>query len=242
MKFFLSFPMLSCFVLGVALVAMSYQYKRLASILIIAVIISQYLFATPLMTKLLFMVIGRYPPLSLAQLKQQNPQAIIILGGGLYKGQEYNNVYQAGLSSIVRLQYGAYLANALHLDVALSGMEADYGMKNTLAQLGIQAKWSESHSFDTHQNAQLSAKLLQQQGIKKVILVTDAWHMSRAVLAFTHAGFDVIAAPTEFPEGFYQQQQQWWQPSLILYSQHIRGWTEVFGHIKYNVRYHSEKL
>ena len=95
MKFFLSFPMLSCFVLGVALVAMSYQYKRLASILIIAVIISQYLFATPLMTKLLFMVIGRYPPLSLAQLKQQNPQAIIIFGGGLYKGQEYNNVYQA---------------------------------------------------------------------------------------------------------------------------------------------------
>ena len=33
-------------------------------------------------------------------------------------------------------------------------------------------------------------------------LVTHAWHMPRARLAFEHAGFQVIAAPTAFTTGF----------------------------------------
>jgi uncharacterized SAM-binding protein YcdF (DUF218 family) len=40
--------------------------------------------------------------------------------------------------------------------------------------------------------------VLKAAGINQIYLVTHAWHMSRAVLAFEAAGFSVIPAPTGF--------------------------------------------
>lgn len=237
MKFLLSFPILLSILLLIALVALHYQRKRLAYCLILSVILSNYLFATPLMSQIIFAIIGKYPALTIQQIQQQKPQAIVILSGGLYKSMEYNNVYQSGGASTTRLQYGAYLAKQTRLPIALSGMEVNYGMVNTLAQFGLTATWLENNSYDTHENAQFSAQLLSKNNIQKIVLVTDAWHMSRSVLAFKQAGFNVIPAPTEFPEGFYINQKQWWQANLNTYIQNLRGWTELFGHVKYRVRY-----
>jgi uncharacterized SAM-binding protein YcdF (DUF218 family) len=129
------------------------------------------------------------------------------------------------------------LAQKTQLPIVLSGMEAKYGMNNTLKQLGVTAKFLETNSLDTHQNAQYSAQLLHKQGIKNIVLVTDAWHISRAVLAFQYAGFEVTAAPTDFPQGSFQQSPQWWQATLTTFIHNTRGWSEIFGHIKYRVRY-----
>ncbi len=237
MKFLLSFPVFISFLLLFALVALHYQRKRWAYCLIISAIISNYLFATPLMTQIIFVIIGKYPPLSVQQIIQQQPQAIVILGGGLYRGGEYNNQYQSGGASTARLQYGAYVAKQTRLPIALSGMEVAYGMSNTLGQFGLAATWLENNSYDTHENAQFSAQLLIKNNIQKIVLVTDAWHMSRSVLAFRQAGFNVIPAPTEFPDGFYVNQKRWWQADLHTYTQNLRGWSEIFGHVKYRVRY-----
>ncbi len=238
MKFLLSFPSFISFLLFVVLFALHYQRKRLASYLIITIIFSNYLFATPLTTQIIFAIIGKYPPLSIEQIVQKHPQAIVVLGGGFYLGQEFNNIYQSGGASTQRLQYAAYLAKNTQLPIALSGMESTYGMETTLLQLGYSAKWLEKSSQDTNENAQFSAKLLQPQGIKHIVLVTDAWHMSRAVLAFQQAGFSVVAAPTDFPEGkLMSQDLHWWQPSVTFFMQNTRGWSEIFGHIKYRIRY-----
>ena len=237
MKFLLSFPSFISFLLLLVLFAVYYQRKRLACYLIVVIILTNYLFATPLMTKIIFAIIGKYPALTVEQIIKQQPQAIVILGGGLYKGVEYNNIYQSGGASTARLQYGAYLAKYSQLPIALSGMEVAYGMSNTLAQLGFKAKWLEKNSYDTHENAIFSAKLLQTENIHKIVLVTDAWHMSRSVLAFQKVGFKVIPAPTEFPDSFYMSEKRWWQGNLNTYMQNLRGWTEIFGHIKYRVRY-----
>lgn len=235
MKFFLSFPVLLSFLLLLSLVAFYYQHKILGYLLIISVIVGNYLFATPLMSKIIFAIIGKYPPISIQQVIKQQPQAIVILGGGFYRGQEFNNVYQSGGATTQRLQYAAYLAKNTHLPIALSGIEATYGMETTLEQLGSSAKWLEKNSHDTYENAQFSAQLLQPQGIKHIVLVTDAWHMSRAVLAFQQAGFNTLPAPTDFPEGkvILNDELHWWQPSLTFYVQNTRGWSEIFGHIKY---------
>jgi len=40
--------------------------------------------------------------------------------------------------------------------------------------------------------------LLQQSNVKRIALVTHAWHMPRAVAAFKANGFDVIPAPTAY--------------------------------------------
>ena len=61
--------------------------------------------------------------------------------------------------------------------------------------LGVTARWLENRSRDTHQNAQFSAVILARDGVHKVLLVTSAAHMARAVVEFNEAGIDTTPAP-----------------------------------------------
>jgi len=63
---------------------------------------------------------------------------------------------------------------------------------------GLEARWVESNSNNTNQNAILSAQLLRQENIQQILLVTDAIHMPRARWAFEHAGLRVAPVPSHF--------------------------------------------
>ncbi|MFM2210004.1 MAG: hypothetical protein RIQ96_1647, partial [Pseudomonadota bacterium] len=47
-------------------------------------------------------------------------------------------------------------------------------------------------------NAAQMAALLRRDGVRRIALVTDAWHMPRAQRAFEKAGFEVVPAPMGF--------------------------------------------
>ena len=64
---------------------------------------------------------------------------------------------------------------------------------------GVSVRWVEAQSRDTHENALLSAQLLREQNVARVLLVTDGVHMRRAQREFSAAGAHVIAAPTVLP-------------------------------------------
>ena len=56
----------------------------------------------------------------------------------------------------------------------------------------------ESESVNTHDNAVFSARLLQAKKLQRVLLVTSAFHMRRALGAFLAQGVDAVPAPTDF--------------------------------------------
>ena len=63
----------------------------------------------------------------------------------------------------------------------------------------VPVHWIEERSRNTFKNALESYRVLAPaRASRRVYLVTHAWHMPRARLAFEHAGFTVIPAPTGF--------------------------------------------
>ncbi len=62
----------------------------------------------------------------------------------------------------------------------------------------VPAQWTEDASANTLESARFSFQQLKPLGIKRIYLVTQAWHMPRAIRAFQSAGFEVIPAPTAY--------------------------------------------
>jgi uncharacterized SAM-binding protein YcdF (DUF218 family) len=67
---------------------------------------------------------------------------------------------------------------------------------------------AEGNSINTRENAIFSYQTLAPRGVRRILLVTSAMHMPRAVGAFRKAGFQVIAAPADFHAG-------WDQPDIL---------------------------
>ena len=94
--------------------------------------------------------------------------------------------------------------------------EATY-TKAILAGWGVpdDAILTESKSRNTRQNALYSHQILSAQGVDKILLVTSAFHMPRAVGVFRHVGFNVAPSPAGFSVTDYRRPAllDWW-PSL----------------------------
>jgi uncharacterized SAM-binding protein YcdF (DUF218 family) len=56
----------------------------------------------------------------------------------------------------------------------------------------------ETDSRNTYESAVACRKILEERGLRRVILVTSASHMPRAVGVFKRQGIDVIPAPTDY--------------------------------------------
>lgn len=142
------------------------------------------------------------PPATGAQLRRA--QAIVVLGGGAYYAVEYGGD-TVGAATLERLRYAARLARATNLPLLVTG-GAPFGgkpeaeaMREALAvDFGVKARWVETGSRDTAENASLSAPLLKAAGIARIALVSHAWHLPRAVPLFEKQGFEVIPAPVAF--------------------------------------------
>jgi uncharacterized SAM-binding protein YcdF (DUF218 family) len=142
-------------------------------------------------------------------LDSQHPGAgaIVILGGGTYfHAPEY-----AGQDTIIdqtlpRLRYGAKLHRTDGTPILVTGgkplnndlSEAQLMRTSLLQDFHVPVRWTEDASDNTLENARNSFLILQKEGINKIYLVTQAWHMPRAAMAFRHVGFEVVEAPVAF--------------------------------------------
>ncbi|MDR2837230.1 MAG: YdcF family protein [Azonexus sp.] len=133
----------------------------------------------------------------------QGAEAIVILCGGLADAAEYGGE-TINQRSLARARYGAVVARRYPLPVLVSGgqpvgkqrPEADILSEALEQEFGVAVRWRETASLDTADNAILSAERLRAAGIRRIILVTQAFHMPRARRLFTAAGLEVIPAAT----------------------------------------------
>lgn len=177
---------------------------RVARTLLSSAFILLWLLSTPFLAESLLHTLEG-PPLALHN-NNQSADAIVVLGGGTYfHAPEYagDTVSQ---DSLLRLRYAAKLYRDFKKPILLTGgsplgnssSEAKQ-MKRVLEQeFNIPVQWLEGESDNTLESARYSYRLLQKSGIKRIYLVTHAWHMPRAAQAFQAAGFEVVAAPTAF--------------------------------------------
>ena len=152
----------------------------------------------------------QYPPVTPAQLKARQVQAIVVLGGGIYpQAPEYGQA-QPGPATAARLRYGIWLARQTGLPVAFSGgsgwamgagqasSEAEVAGRVAQQDYGVTLRWLETTSRDTFENARELTPMLKRDGVKAIALVTDAVHMPRSVLEFERQGLAITPAPTGF--------------------------------------------
>jgi uncharacterized SAM-binding protein YcdF (DUF218 family) len=146
----------------------------------------------------------RYPPLALEEIPTAD--AIVLLGG-VTRGR----VPGTGLTDLGggadRIIHAARLfkAGKAPLLVLSGGNEPGYpseaeDMADILQLMDIPADsiLLETKSRNTQQNALYSQKIFQQQGIKKILLVTSATHMRRAEAIFSGIGVSVLPAATDY--------------------------------------------
>lgn len=140
--------------------------------------------------------------------------AIVVLGGGRYNtAPEYGGRDSVGQWTLMRLRYAGQLQERTGLPILVSGGRPD-GEKEAEAELMAQAlagdfggrvRWIERQSRNTMENALCSRVILDDEGIRRVFLVTHAVHMPRALHAFSRAGFEVTPAATGYLKDTFRQ-------------------------------------
>jgi len=130
-------------------------------------------------------------------------QAIVVLGGGVRRGNGGKVPDTLGPWSLERLHFAAQAYRRLNLKIAVTGgrvmgahqSEASL-MKAALAEdFAIPVGWVEDRARSTWENALYTAPLLRADNVTTVVLVTHAWHMRRALWCFERVGLHAIPWP-----------------------------------------------
>jgi uncharacterized SAM-binding protein YcdF (DUF218 family) len=167
-------------------------------------LIALYAGATPLVSiALLHILDARVPPI----VDAASAGAIVVLGGDIRHADDDGTAEGLGPLSEERVQEAAALYRAHSLPVAVSGRTIG-GSDASIARLMQQAltrdydvpvTWVEERSGNTFENAADVAPLLRAAGITKVFVVTQPWHMPRALWCFRRLGLDPVPVPTPPP-------------------------------------------
>jgi uncharacterized SAM-binding protein YcdF (DUF218 family) len=177
---------------------------------------------------------SQYPYVPPAQ--QQMAPVAVVLGGGISSPVRADSppnleraadrywhaaqLYHAGKAPVLVLSGGGD-------DTALTEAQS---MALFLQDLGVpeSALVLEGRSRNTGQNAVEAAIWLRAQGVDRILLVTSALHMPRAIRLFEIQGLQVIAAPTDYEQFDYPLWRRWWPEAEALEGS-ARAMKELLG-------------
>lgn len=172
--------------------------------------------------------------------------AIVVLGGGMV-GSRPGWIDRPQLGPAAdRVWFAAQLFRAGRAPrvIVSAGSDASDGQVEAdataafLEDLGVPASalLLDRRSRDTAQNASYSQAILREHRLAKVLLVTSALHMPRALAAFRKLGIEAVPAPADFsvsPSGPWPQR---WLPNADALDASSRAIKEVVGLWGYRLR------
>ncbi len=160
----------------------------------------------PIVSHTLMAPLEPYAALAPDRLQSIKAQAIVVLAAGRYTGAPEYGGDTIGAIGLQRARYAAFLQRHTGLPLIVSGgspADEDPPIGRLIGRV-LQQEFQvpvdavEDRSHNTRENAAFTARLLRQRGLDRVLLVTSAWHLPRAVTEFEREGIEVIPAPTVF--------------------------------------------
>jgi uncharacterized SAM-binding protein YcdF (DUF218 family) len=135
--------------------------------------------------------------------------AIVVLAAGILKDKPGQPGPTPKQDTYMRCRYGAWLwKRSGKLPILLCGGAVPHPpaaavvMRQMMIEQGVPESmlWTEESSNSTYENAKLGTQILRAKGIRKIVLVTEGYHMLRSERCFRRQGVEVIAAPCNFTQ------------------------------------------
>ena len=205
------------------------------------------LMSLPAVSMLLMAPLEPYPALDFRVPLPADVKAILVLGAGLDSdAPEYQSDTVDGFS-LQRLRYAAWLHWATGLPVYISGgvvtvdapAVGEVMARVLREEFKVPVAGVETKSRTSWENAAYSKPMLAEAGVSRVLLVSNAWHLPRAVEACERAGIAVIPAPTGFVTSPGWQDKlalSDWLPSASAFGISFYAVHEHLGRVWYQVR------
>jgi uncharacterized SAM-binding protein YcdF (DUF218 family) len=207
---------------------------------IVALVSSLGLYATsmPLVSSLLLSRLEERAPLT---TDLRGAQTIVVLGGGVRRGTP-GQKDSLGPDSLDRVIMAVDAYRRLHIPIAVTGAGPENGsseaalMKELLdTDFSVPVTWVEPQSHSTYQNALFIRRLLP-PNIDTVVVISQAWHLPRALWAFERVGFHALAWPAPHQTFEINSLDDFLPNSDALHDSYT-AFHELIGMAYYRLRY-----
>jgi uncharacterized SAM-binding protein YcdF (DUF218 family) len=231
---------LSLLLLLVALLLSRSRWTRLRNAILLLATGWLYLSSTAFFANFLMASLERdFVPRAMSVIAPAD--AIVLLGGAL-RGDTHMGTLADLNDHADRLVHAAALYRAGKAPVLLltGGAAEDVRteaeqMKDILTVMGIPAASMilESGSRNTYDNAVYSAQILKSRGMRRILLVTSAYHMRRSVALFEAQGLEVVPSATDYQILVVSETLPPWLPLVGNLSRTTTALHEIVGYWVY---------
>jgi len=167
--------------------------------------------------------------------------AVVVLGGYLRPADSMRPEPELGMDTLYRCVKAAEVyRQGAPLPVLVSGGPTDADgsgpaiaelMRDFLQRLGVKSAdlWVEGRSRTTHENAVFSCEMLSRRGIRRIVLVTDAAHLPRALGCFRKQGVEVVPCGCRYHDGTFSPSLESFLPDPAAARGFQDAWHEWLG-------------
>ena len=197
--------------LGIAGLLVARRWPRLGRAMMAVSLAGLLVFSLPVTSALLTEGLEASVPHVVPEAPGGAGEAIIVLSAEGTDGVAGSILPPRGVGPMTaeRMRAGVILSRRLGLPLLVTGGPPEAGMvpiaeemaRSLREDFGLAAAWVEPKANDTWENAAYSIEILRAAGIRRAYVVSNGWHLRRAMIAFRHFNFDAVPVAARFEGG-----------------------------------------